>query len=88
MSKRSIQGQETMYSGIDVSAKSLIVAIQRVYQPFEQRSFPNTSIGHRALIVWLQKANHRFECRWKPREFTLWISRLHFMQRKESKSQS
>lgn len=55
MSKRSILGQETMYCGIDVSAKSLTVAIQRVHQPVEQRNFPNTSVGHKALIVWLQK---------------------------------
>jgi transposase len=54
MSKRSLQ--ETMCCGIDVSAKSLTVAIQRVHQPVEQRSFPNTSVGHRALIVWLRKA--------------------------------
>jgi transposase len=45
-----------MYCGIDVSAKSLTVAIQRVHQPVEQRSFPNTSVGHRVLIVWLRKA--------------------------------
>src|SRR6202789_1006508 len=56
MSKRSMLIQETMYCGIDVSAKSLIVAIQRVHQPVEQRSFPNTSVGHKALIVWLRKA--------------------------------
>jgi hypothetical protein len=30
MSKRSIQIQETLYCGIDVSAKSLTLAIQRV----------------------------------------------------------
>ena len=56
MSKRSIHVQEIRYCGIDVSAKNLIVAIQRVHQPVEQRSFPNTSVGHRALIVWLRKA--------------------------------
>jgi hypothetical protein len=56
MSKRSLQVQETMYCGIDVSAKSLTVAIQWVHQPVEQRSFPNTSVGHKALVVWLQKA--------------------------------
>ena len=56
MSKRSIQIQETLYCGIDVSAKSLTVAIQRVGQPVEQRSFANNPIGHRALIVWLRKA--------------------------------
>jgi len=36
MSKRSIQVQETMYCGIDVSAKSLTVAIRRVHQAIEQ----------------------------------------------------
>src|SRR5271156_267555 len=36
MSKRSIQ--ETTYCGIDVSAKSLTVAIQRVHQQVAQRS--------------------------------------------------
>src|SRR6266849_10805216 len=56
MNKRSIQGQETMYCGIDVSAKSLTVAIQRMHQPVEQRSFPNTSVGHKSLIVWLRKS--------------------------------
>ncbi len=56
MSKRSIQIQETLYCGIDVSAKSLTMAIQRVGQPVEQRSFPNNPNGHRALIVWLRKA--------------------------------
>jgi transposase len=45
-----------MYCGIDVSAKSLTVAIRRVHQPIEQRSFPNNRNGHRALIVWLRKA--------------------------------
>jgi transposase len=56
MSKRSIQIQETLYCGIDVSAKSLTVAIQRVGHPADQRSFPNDPNGHRALIVWLRKA--------------------------------
>src|SRR5271155_1234430 len=56
MSKRSIQIQETLYCGIDVSAKSLTVAIQRLGQPIEQRIFSNSQNGHRALIVWLRKA--------------------------------
>ena len=56
MSKRSIQVQETMYCGIDISAKSLTVAIQCVHQPVKQKSFQNNSNGHRALIVWLRKA--------------------------------
>jgi hypothetical protein len=56
MSKRSIQIQETLYCGIDVSAKSLTVAIQRVDQPVEQKNFPNHPNGHRTLIVRLRKA--------------------------------
>jgi transposase len=56
MNKRSIQIQETLYCGIDVSAKTLTVAIQRVGKPIEQNSFTNNQIGHRALIVWLLKA--------------------------------
>ncbi|MBB5319292.1 transposase [Tunturiibacter empetritectus] len=56
MSKRSILVQETMYCGIDVSAKSLIVVIQRGHQRVEQKNFPNNSNGHKALIVWLRKA--------------------------------
>ena len=47
MSKRSIQVQETMYCGIDVSAASLTVAIQRVHQPIEQRSLPRQSSAGR-----------------------------------------
>ena len=89
MSKRSILVQETIYCGIDVSAKSLTVAIQRVHQPVEQRRFPNASVGHKALIVSLRSAtSHLFECYWKQREFTLWISRLHLMRRKGSRLQS
>jgi transposase len=56
MSKQSIQIQETLCCGIDVSAKSLTVAIQRVGQSVEQRSFANNPNGHKALIVWLRKA--------------------------------
>jgi hypothetical protein len=56
MNKRLMQVQETMYCGIDVSAESLTVAIQRLHRPVEQRNFPNTSVGHKALIVWLRKA--------------------------------
>lgn len=88
MSKQSVHVQETLYCGIDVSAKSLTVAIQRVHQPVEQKSFPNTSVGHRALIVWLRKAKSPVRVSLEQREFTLWISRLHLMQRKGSKSQS
>jgi hypothetical protein len=88
MSKRSIQVQETMYCGIDVSAKSLTVAIQRVHQPVEQRSFLTLQLGTKLLSFGFGRPNHRFECRWRQREFTLWISRLHLMQRRGSNSQS
>jgi transposase len=56
MSKRSILIQEVLYCGIDVSAKSLTVALQREGQPVGQRSFLNNPKGHRSLIVWLWKA--------------------------------
>lgn len=56
MSKRSIRTQETMFCGIDVSARSLTVAIQRVGQSVQQGSFANNPKGHSALIVWLRKA--------------------------------
>jgi hypothetical protein len=88
MSKRSILVQETIYCGINVTAKSLTLAIQRVHQPVEQRSFSNASVGHKALIVWLRKAKSPVRVYWKQREFTLSISRLHLMQRKGSRSQS
>jgi transposase len=56
MSKRSTQTQEMLSWGIDVSAKSLTVAIHGVRPPVDQRSFPNNPNGHKALIVWLRKA--------------------------------
>jgi transposase len=56
MSKRIHPNPGKLYCGIDVSAKSLTVAIQRLHQPVEQKTFPNNPNGHRALIVWLRKA--------------------------------
>ncbi len=56
MRKRSIHVQETVYCGIDVSAKSLTVAIKPMHRPVEQKIFPNNPIGHGALIAWLRKA--------------------------------
>jgi hypothetical protein len=56
MSKKSIETQEMLYCGIDVSAKSLTVAIHGVWPPEDQRSFPNNPNGHKVLIVWLRKA--------------------------------
>src|SRR5437660_12514479 len=41
--------------GIDVSAAQLVVALEGEGGRGLQRSFPNRSSGHQALIVWLQK---------------------------------
>lgn len=68
MSKRSSQTRETLYCGIDVSARSLTVAIQGLGHPVDQRSFPNNRNGHSALIVWLR---HRFGFLWKQGGVTL-----------------
>ena len=88
MSKRSIQVQKTMYCGIDVSAKSLTVAIQHVDQPVEQRSFPNTLVGHKALIVWLRKTKSPVRVSLEATGIYSLDLALHLMQRKGSKSQS
>ena len=55
MSKRSIAVKETLFCGVDVSAKSLTVAIQQDERPLEQRTFANSANGHKSLITWLQK---------------------------------
>jgi hypothetical protein len=81
MSKRSILVQETIYCGIDVSAKSLTVAIQRVHQPVEQRSFPNAFVGHKALIVWLRKAKSTVSIPFSCRTFTNCPDKLKFLFR-------
>jgi transposase len=88
MSKRSIQIQETMYCGIDVSAKSLTVAIQRLHQPVEQKTFPNNPNGHRALIVWLREAKSPVRVSLEATGIYSLDLRLHLMQQKGSKSQS
>src|SRR5450756_1996556 len=42
------------YCGVDVSAKTLAVAVQRPGgNHFEQRGFANTAAGHKQLIAWL-----------------------------------
>jgi transposase len=51
--------QETLFCGIDVSAKSLTVAVQQENQSVEQRSFANSTSGHKALIAWLRKRQVR-----------------------------
>jgi transposase len=48
--------QAMAFCGIDVSAKTLAVAVQQQEdQPVEQREFVNLAIGHKALIAWLRK---------------------------------
>jgi transposase len=48
--------QAMLFCGIDVSAKTLAVAVQqREDQPYQEREFANTSSGHKALLAWLGK---------------------------------
>jgi transposase len=54
MSKTAISSQA--FCGIDVSAATLAVAVQRAdLCGFEQREFPNSAPGHRQLVRWLHK---------------------------------
>ena len=56
MSKQSVSTSATAYAGIDVSAATLAVALQRENQEgFEQRQFANSAPGHKQLIGWLLK---------------------------------
>ena len=48
MSKRRTLKDGTLFCGIDVSAKSLTVAVQQENQSIEQRCFPNNTVGHKA----------------------------------------
>jgi transposase len=46
-----------VFVGIDVSACTLVVALERDHQPGRQRrEFPNTPAGHQVLIQWLSKS--------------------------------
>ena len=46
-----------VFVGIDVSACTLVVALERDHQPGRQRrEFPNTAAGHKVLIQWLSKS--------------------------------
>jgi transposase len=64
MNKHSVPSHATVFCGIDVSAASLAVAVQREHPPAdgqtdrcsEQRVFANDPGGHKALIAWLGKA--------------------------------
>jgi transposase len=56
MSKVSVSSQATVFAGIDVSAATLAVAVQREdREGFEQREFANSAAGHKQLIEWLLK---------------------------------
>jgi len=46
-----------VFVGIDVSACTLVVALERDHQPGRQRrEFLNTAVGHEGLIQWLSKS--------------------------------
>jgi transposase len=55
MSTESIIMPGTLFCGIDVSAVSLAVAIQKQDQLTEERDFSNDARGHKLLIAWLRK---------------------------------
>ena len=47
-----------VFVGIDVSARTLVVALERDHQPGRQRrEFLNTAVGHEGLIQWLRVGN-------------------------------
>jgi transposase len=54
MSKASVYSQATVFSGMDVSAKTLAVAVQQEgREGFQRREFANSAAGHRQMIAWL-----------------------------------
>ncbi|MES2394021.1 MAG: IS110 family transposase [Acidobacteriota bacterium] len=55
MNKQNQPVQTTLFCGIDVSAKTLAVALHRQDGPFQQREFANSPVGHKQLIAWLLK---------------------------------
>ena len=48
--------QPVVFCGVDVSAKTLTVAVQQDGKALAQREFANSPSGHKALIAWLQSA--------------------------------
>jgi len=47
-----------VFVGIDVSARTLVVALERDHQPgCQRREFPNTAVGHKSLVQWLRQPN-------------------------------
>ena len=59
MSKRCDLTQAMVFCGVDVSAATLAVAVQREEQAMERREFANSGSGHKALIAWLGKRKTR-----------------------------
>ena len=49
----------TVFCGIDVSARSLSVALIEQDHAVTQREFANSASGHKALLAWLAKSNAR-----------------------------
>lgn len=55
---KPIQPQRGMlFCGVDVSAATVVVAVEQEHQRFEERIFDNHAGGHKALIRWLRKDN-------------------------------
>jgi transposase len=55
MNKRMSCPQATVFCGVDVSARSLTVAVIAPEEPLARREFSNSASGHKELIVWLNK---------------------------------
>jgi transposase len=55
MSKPTHPSQTMLFCGIDVSADTLAVAVEQPDRCFQQREFPNSAAGHRALLAWLDR---------------------------------
>ena len=62
-------------SGIEVSAKELVVALRREAALEPLRSFANTAEGHQALIRTCGGRVARYAFVWKPRACTAWTWR-------------
>lgn len=59
MSQSSTPMHPTAFCGIDVSATSMVVAVQVEDQANVQREFANNATGHKTLIAWLGKRKGR-----------------------------
>jgi len=60
MSKQSQLKPALLFCGIDVSAKTLAVAVQpEQAEGFQERQFANSATGHRQMIAWLWQRGER-----------------------------